>query len=103
MSGTRILIVDDEQRMRKLVRDYMIREGYSVLEASNGRDAMKLFDSEGNIALIILVNYLELLRLGLQLALARGERFEECQRCPEAFRFHVRQLLLAVHGEICAV
>ena len=54
MSGTRILIVDDEQRMRKLVRDYMIREGYSVLEASNGRDAMKLFDSEGNIALIIL-------------------------------------------------
>ena len=54
MSGTRIMIVDDEQRMRKLVRDYMIREGYSVLEASNGRDAMKLFDSEGNIALIIL-------------------------------------------------
>lgn len=54
MSGTRIMIVDDEQRLRKLVRDYMIREGYSVLEASNGREALNLFDNEGNIALIIL-------------------------------------------------
>ena len=54
MSGTRIMIVDDEQRMRKLVRDYMIREGYSVLEAANGREALDLFDNEGNIALIIL-------------------------------------------------
>ena len=54
MSGTRIMIVDDEQRLRKLVRDYMIREGYSVLEAANGREALNLFDNEGNIALIIL-------------------------------------------------
>ena len=54
MSGTRIMIVDDEQRLRKLVRDYMIREGYSVLEAANGREALDLFDNEGNIALIIL-------------------------------------------------
>ena len=39
MSNTTILIVDDEQRMRKLVRDYMIREGYVVIEAANGRQA----------------------------------------------------------------
>ena len=45
MSGTRILIVDDEQRMRKLVRDYMMREGYVVMEASNGRQALEIFHS----------------------------------------------------------
>ena len=48
------MIVDDEQRMRKLVRDYMIREGYSVLEAADGKQALDLFYNEGNIALIIL-------------------------------------------------
>lgn len=54
MNGTKILIVDDEQRMRKLVRDYMIREGYLVLEAGNGRQALDIFNTEQNIALIIL-------------------------------------------------
>jgi DNA-binding response OmpR family regulator len=54
MNGTKILIVDDEQRMRKLVRDYMIREGYIVLEAGNGRQALDIFNTEQNIALIIL-------------------------------------------------
>ena len=54
MNGTKILIVDDEQRMRKLVRDYMIREGYIALEAGNGRQALDIFNTEQNIALIIL-------------------------------------------------
>lgn len=54
MSSTTILIVDDEQRMRKLVRDYMIREGYVVLEAANGRQAVEIFNTNANIALIIL-------------------------------------------------
>ncbi len=55
MSGTTILIVDDEQRMRKLLRDYMIREGYKVLEAADGRQALDIFNNEGNnISLIIL-------------------------------------------------
>ena len=55
MNGTTILIVDDEQRMRKLVRDYMIREGYKVLEAADGRQALDIFNNEGNsISLIIL-------------------------------------------------
>ena len=55
MNGTNILIVDDEQRMRKLVRDYMIREGYKVLEAADGRQALDIFNNEGNsISLIIL-------------------------------------------------
>ena len=54
MSNTTILIVDDEQRMRKLVRDYMIREGYVVLEASNGRQALEIFHSDAKVSLIIL-------------------------------------------------
>lgn len=54
MSAAKILIVDDEQRMRKLVRDYMIREGYSVLEAAGGRQAMELFRADESISLIIL-------------------------------------------------
>ena len=49
MNGTTILIVDDEQRMRKLVRDYMIREGYKVLEAADGRQALDIFNNEGNL------------------------------------------------------
>lgn len=54
MSSTKILIVDDEQRIRKLLRDYLIRDGYTVYEASNGRQALDIFNSESNIALIIL-------------------------------------------------
>ncbi|MDO5132976.1 MAG: response regulator transcription factor [Eubacteriales bacterium] len=54
MGAARILIVDDEQRMRKLVRDYMVREGYSVLEAADGQHALELFQNESNISLVIL-------------------------------------------------
>ena len=54
MSNTTILIVDDEQRMRKLDRDYMIREGYVVLEAANGRQALEIFHSDAKVSLIIL-------------------------------------------------
>ena len=54
MSSTKILIVDDEQRIRKLLRDYLIRDGYTVYEASNGRQALDIFNSEANVALIIL-------------------------------------------------
>ena len=54
MSSTKSLIVDDEQRIRKLLRDYLIRDGYTVYEASNGRQALDIFNSEANIALIIL-------------------------------------------------
>ena len=36
MDKIRILVVDDESRMRKLVRDFLVREGYEVLEAGDG-------------------------------------------------------------------
>jgi DNA-binding response OmpR family regulator len=50
----KILIVDDESRMRKLIRDFLEREGYQILEASDGIQAMDLFYADKNIDLIIL-------------------------------------------------
>ena len=38
----KILVVDDESRMRKLVRDFLVRDGYTVLEAGDGMEAMKI-------------------------------------------------------------
>jgi len=46
MSSGKILVVDDEASVRKLVESYLHREGYSVLEADNGADALKLARTE---------------------------------------------------------
>lgn len=54
MDTIKILVVDDESRMRKLVRDFLQKKGYSVLEAGNGEEAMDLFYEEKDISLIIL-------------------------------------------------
>ena len=54
MDKIKILVVDDESRMRKLVKDFLGREGYQVLEASDGMEAMEVFYDEKDIALIIL-------------------------------------------------
>ena len=54
MEKTKILIVDDESRMRKLLRDFLEREGYQILEASDGIEAMDVFYSDKHIDLIIL-------------------------------------------------
>ena len=43
MEQIKILVVDDESRMRKLVRDFLEREGYQVLEAGDGMEAMEIF------------------------------------------------------------
>ena len=53
MSNIQILVVDDESRMRKLVKDFLQREGYSVLEAGDGMEAMDIF-YEQKIDLVIL-------------------------------------------------
>ncbi len=50
----KILIVDDESRIRKLVRDFLIKKDYEVLEAANGQEAVDLFFSQNHIDLIIL-------------------------------------------------
>ena len=54
MDKTKILVVDDESRMRKLVKDFLVRQGYTVLEAADGMEAMDYFYEEKDIALIIL-------------------------------------------------
>lgn len=54
MDKLQILVVDDESRMRKLVRDFLEREGFMVLEAEDGLDAMDKFYENKDIALVIL-------------------------------------------------
>ena len=54
MEKAKILVVDDESRMRKLVRDFLVKSNYSVIEAADGCEALDLFYEEKDIALIIL-------------------------------------------------
>lgn len=50
----KILVVDDEQRMRKLVRDFLVKDGFDVIEAGDGEQAVSTFYEDKDIALIIL-------------------------------------------------
>lgn len=54
MDQLKILVVDDEDRMRKLVKDFLVRKQYQVVEASNGEEAIDLFVQSNDIDLIIL-------------------------------------------------
>ena len=54
MDKLKILVVDDESRMRKLVKDFLVKRNFEVLEAENGADAIDVFFSEKDIALVIL-------------------------------------------------
>lgn len=54
MPNLKILVVDDEARMRKLVRDFLVRDGYTVAEAADGEEALSVFFDQKDIALIIL-------------------------------------------------
>lgn len=54
MDKVRILMVDDESRMRKLVRDFLTKAGYEVLEAADGEEAIDVFYENKDISLIIL-------------------------------------------------
>lgn len=54
MEKIKILVVDDESRMRKLVKDFLVRENYEVLEAGDGEEALNIFYAEKDIALILL-------------------------------------------------
>lgn len=51
----KILIVDDEARMRKLVRDFLVKSDFEVLEAADGEEALDVFfDNQSQIALVVL-------------------------------------------------
>lgn len=54
MDRTKILVVDDESRMRKLVNDFLTKSGFCVIEASNGEEALDIFYKTKDIALLIL-------------------------------------------------
>ncbi|MCM1253196.1 MAG: response regulator transcription factor [Clostridium sp.] len=54
MDKRKILVVDDESRMRKLVKDFLVKNNYDVLEAEDGSQALDIFFAQNDIALIIL-------------------------------------------------
>lgn len=54
MAGNTILVVDDEQRMRKLVRDFLTKQNFRVLEAADGEEAVDVFMENKDIVLVIL-------------------------------------------------
>ena len=54
MSDIKIMVVDDEARMRKLVRDYLVKSGYLVVEAVDGEDAYNKFINTRDISLIVM-------------------------------------------------
>lgn len=54
MSKLKILVVDDESRMRKLVKDFLVKHDYEVLEAGDGEQALDIFFEDKDIALLIL-------------------------------------------------
>lgn len=54
MERLKILVVDDEARMRKLVKDFLIKNNYEVIEAEDGSQAVDIFFEEKDIALLIL-------------------------------------------------
>lgn len=54
MDRLKILVVDDEPRMRKLVKDFLVKSGYDVIEAQDGSQALDSFYEQKDIALIIL-------------------------------------------------
>ena len=54
MERLKILVVDDESRMRKLVRDFLVKKNFEVLEAGDGAEAVDLFFDTKDIALVIL-------------------------------------------------
>ena len=54
MSDIKILIADDEERMRRLLKDFLTRKGYGIIEAGDGEQAQELFFEEKGISLVLL-------------------------------------------------
>ena len=55
MNNVTVLVVDDESRMRKLIKDFLMQKGYSILEAGDGEEALKVFtENQNHISLILL-------------------------------------------------
>lgn len=86
MEPIRILVVDDESRMRKLVKDFLVREKYEVLEAGDGEEALDVFYREKNIALII-----------LDVMMPKRDGFDVCREIRETSKVPI--IMLTAKGE----
>ena len=54
MDNLKILVVDDESRMRKLVKDFLTKKNYDVIEAADGSEALDIFFKDSSISLVVL-------------------------------------------------
>lgn len=86
MEKIKILVVDDESRMRKLVKDFLVRQDYEVLEAGDGEAALDLFYKEKEIALII-----------LDVMMPKRNGFEVCREIRETSKVPV--IMLTAKGD----
>lgn len=86
MEKIKILVVDDESRMRKLVKDFLVRQDYEVLEAGDGEAALDLFYQEKEIALII-----------LDVMMPKRNGFEVCREIRETSKVPV--IMLTAKGD----
>ena len=86
MERLKILVVDDERRMRKLVRDFLVKKDFDVLEAGDGEEALDIFYEEKNIALII-----------LDVMMPKMNGWEVCREIRETSRVPI--IMLTAKGE----
>ncbi|MBR3512191.1 MAG: response regulator transcription factor [Clostridia bacterium] len=56
MSDVTILVVDDESRMRKLIRDFLVQKNYNIIEAQDGEEALKIYNENKNKIKLILLD-----------------------------------------------
>ena len=87
MANQKILIADDESRLRKLVRDYLTRENYDVIEAADGEEALELVYREPKIDLII-----------LDIMMPKHNGYEVCKEIRETSKVPI--LMLTAKAEI---
>ena len=86
MANQKILIADDESRLRKLVRDYLTRDNYDVIEAADGEEALELFYREPKIDLII-----------LDIMMPKHNGYEVCKEIRQTSKVPI--LMLTAKGE----
>ena len=86
MEQIKILVVDDESRMRKLVRDFLERAGFQVLEAGDGMEALDLFYEDQGISLII-----------LDVMMPKMDRWEVCREIRKESKVPI--IMLTARGE----
>ena len=86
MERLKILVVDDESRMRKLVKDFLVRQNFEVIEAGDGEEALDCFYKDKSIALII-----------LDVMMPKMNGFEVCKEIRETSKVPI--IMLTAKGE----